>query len=280
MEVTMANSVEEKLKPVIDRIKSNTKKASIEIKIKESDYLALTDSKLGGYPYIPTNSKVPVDGEGVILYCLAQINLADLPQNDKYPDKGVLQFWIGRDDVYGMDFDDGSSGKNHAVIYYENLDLHVTESDVAKKYQLRAAGSDNYAPVDVTKSFGLEFKAAEKYISKSHYQFDENLAKAYNAYYPDEKIEDIFDLDEAHGDYIWNVFYGFGHQMGGYASFTQTDIRAYGDYDDYTELLFQLDMDSVFDVMWGDAGVGNFFITKEQLRQRDFSKVLYNWDCS
>ncbi len=47
-------------------------------------------------------------------------------------------------------------------------------------------------------------------------------------------------------------------------------------------LLFQLDSDSEDgkDIMWGDAGVGNFFIHPDDLRKRDFSKVVYNWDCS
>jgi len=31
--------------------------------------------------------------------------------------------------------------------------------------------------------------------------------------------------------------------------------------------------------MWGDCGVGNFFINIEDLKNLDFSDVLYNWDC-
>jgi uncharacterized protein YwqG len=32
--------------------------------------------------------------------------------------------------------------------------------------------------------------------------------------------------------------------------------------------------------MFGDVGVANFFITEEDLKKKDFSKVIYNWDCS
>ena len=32
-------------------------------------------------------------------------------------------------------------------------------------------------------------------------------------------------------------------------------------------------------VMWGDSGVGNFFINAEDLKRLDFSNVVYNWDC-
>ena len=42
-------------------------------------------------------------------------------------------------------------------------------------------------------------------------------------------------------------------------------------------LLFQLD--SQDHILWGDSGVGNFFISKEDLKNKDFSHVRYNWDC-
>ena len=32
-------------------------------------------------------------------------------------------------------------------------------------------------------------------------------------------------------------------------------------------------------VMWGDSGVGQFLIHEDDLRRRDFSRVVYNWDC-
>jgi len=29
----------------------------------------------------------------------------------------------------------------------------------------------------------------------------------------------------------------------------------------------------------GDAGVLNFFINREKLKNKDFTEILYNWDC-
>ncbi|MCM1133810.1 MAG: DUF1963 domain-containing protein [Ruminococcus flavefaciens] len=46
--------------------------------------------------------------------------------------------------------------------------------------------------------------------------------------------------------------------------------------------MFQLDTDDDergYRVIWGDSGIGNFFISTENLRNLDFSDVLYNWDC-
>jgi uncharacterized protein YwqG len=38
-------------------------------------------------------------------------------------------------------------------------------------------------------------------------------------------------------------------------------------------------MDDEANIMFGDAGVANFFIKEEDLRNRNFRDVLYNWDC-
>ena len=77
---------------------------------------------------------------------------------------------------------------------------------------------------------------------------------------------------------------GEGHRIGGYPFFTQDDPRGYLPHlQQHTILLLQLDSDSgngdADKVLWDDAGVGNFFITPEDLQQRDFSRVLFTWDC-
>ena len=40
------------------------------------------------------------------------------------------------------------------------------------------------------------------------------------------------------------------------------------------------DMEGKLDyVLWGDCGVGNFFINRRDLENLDFSRILYTWDC-
>ncbi|MFP3813195.1 DUF1963 domain-containing protein, partial [Bacillus sp. SIMBA_005] len=79
-------------------------------------------------------------------------------------------------------------------------------------------------------------------------------------------------------DVLYDVLSGAGHKIGGYPFFTQDDPRAYGDYNDSTTLLLQIDSEGDH-ILWGDCGVGNFFITEEELKNKDFSQVVYNWDC-
>ena len=86
-------------------------------------------------------------------------------------------------------------------------------------------------------------------------------------------------------DYMAEELSGLGHKMLGYPGFIQFDPRE----DDeelqcYDTLLLQIDSDMGEDgedyVLWGDCGVANLFINKEALIKRDFSQILYNWDCS
>jgi uncharacterized protein YwqG len=69
-----------------------------------------------------------------------------------------------------------------------------------------------------------------------------------------------------------------GHKIGGYAWFTQHDPRDTKAYKEYV-LLLQVDS-QLPHICWGDLGVGNFFIHPHDLERMDFSRVLYNWDCT
>ena len=74
-----------------------------------------------------------------------------------------------------------------------------------------------------------------------------------------------------------------GHKLGGYPCFTQCDPRENSaEYSKYDTLLLQIDSDysnGGTKVMFGDSGVCNFFIPGEKLKNRDFSDILYTWDC-
>jgi uncharacterized protein YwqG len=78
-------------------------------------------------------------------------------------------------------------------------------------------------------------------------------------------------------DLSYNLFATNGHKIGGYAYFTQSDPREYIKDSETSILLFQMDTDD--EIMWGDAGVANFFINSADLINKDFSRVMYNWDC-
>ncbi len=269
-------NIENKKDKFIEELRKETLRESIFINTKESDNIELTASKFGGYPYIPFDKDVPLDSEGNPLYLIAQINCSDLPENNIYPRIGLLQFFIGTDDLWGLDFDNPISGNGHKVIYYKNIDKNVTQEDVMKKYKL-----EEYVemPLDTETTLALSFGKEMQPIEYDTLGFDEIFTKKYNKYFPENMIESFWDLDDDFMEDISEEFSGFQSRIGGYPSFTQGDIREDDNVlDKYKILLLQVDSDDDY-IMWGDSGIANFFITKEMLDKKDFTKVLYNWDC-
>ena len=60
-------------------------------------------SKLGGCPYLENVNEYPMDGTGQPMMFLAQINLEEMPPLPDLPTKGILQFYVTDDDVYGLE---------------------------------------------------------------------------------------------------------------------------------------------------------------------------------
>lgn len=233
----------------------------------------LLDSKISGIGYVPRNGEIPKDHTGKELRLLAQIDCTKITL-EEFPHQGLLQFWILNDDCYGLNFEDGTKQDTFRVLYYKDVDPTVTEEEVRAKMQSDLADDEAYFPVfDV---YGLEFSEEVDTISACDFRFDQRITKLVQQYYPDE-ADDLLDDPTDFEDENKN---GFGHKIGGYPGFTQWDPRA--DDDSHEVLLFQLDSefgDSEDKILWGDAGICNFFISRENLRRCDFSDVIYNWDC-
>jgi len=83
---------------------------------------------------------------------------------------------------------------------------------------------------------------------------------------------------------VGNQYYQFTQPLaqawvGGYAVFAQSDPRGIREDEDWVPLLeINSSNEHGLDILWGDSGVGAFFIRRADLRNKDFSKVLYYWD--
>lgn len=221
----------------------------------EKGETTIYESKFGGIPYMPTGFEYPTNDKGEHLRFIAQINFAEVPPMEPYPEKGILQFFIASDDMFGLDVENG-----HKVIYHENI---VQEEFTLKDFSFAKFGEYDWFIFDSDLEANLKFNLKSEAISPFDFEFDTILG---------EKITT---------DIKWDVYYDFskgdGQKLGGYPFFTQEDPR-YQNCEDYI-LLFQLDSDDSLDICWGDSGVGNFFIRESDLKSLDFSNVLYNWDC-
>ncbi|MEG4586593.1 YwqG family protein [Microcoleus sp. MOSTC5] len=258
-----------------DRIEA-TIKPYIEIQIQNNDRLNLWQSKFGGLPYLPKGFEYPKTADGKYLFLLAQINFSEVPPLDSFPDRGILQFYIGDDDLYGLDLgnkvdlDNPTVKDRFKIIYFPQPDLNV--ENIITNYDFLP--EPEFFPVRGCCS--LQFTKKYAPISISDYRFTELLSS---------EIYELLNDYEIENEYR-KISHSFGHKIGGYPDFTQNDLREYsskyGREHKSDILLFQIDTErkDTVDIMWGDMGIGNFFIEESALRQLDFSKVLYNWDCS
>lgn len=84
-----------------DRIEA-TIKPYVEIAIGNNERPSWWQSKFGGLPYLPKGFDYPQDFEGKYLFFIAQINFAEVLPLDSFPERGILQFYIGDTDLYGL----------------------------------------------------------------------------------------------------------------------------------------------------------------------------------
>ncbi len=239
----------------------------IEIKAFPSNDIKQTESSFGAVPFIPMNFDYPKDENGDPMLPLAQLNFAQIPSLKDYPIKGILQFYIANTDCYGLDFDNPFNQNSFRVVYIEspeNLDLEFNVDFINEL--LKSENTPIFKPHKLTFTKKTEYIGMSDYRSEQHSFRIEPFLEQFN--------EDIRNKLET---VAYDTFNTNGHKVGGYAYFTQTDPREYEKKLREHILLFQIDSDD--EIMWGDVGVGNFFITRENLIKKDFSKVFYNWDC-
>lgn len=267
---------------VIEEIKKNNSRECINITIEENDSLNLTDSKFGGLPYISTDADTPKDSNGNQLALLAQINCSDLPENTLYPKEGLLQFWISRNDDFGLD-----NKKDYCVKYIKNIENNITKESILNKYKLLdEENSEEYSPFNKKNtSFALKFEKGISTITSTDFLFEDIALKTIHELFPDENIEDLYDdLERDVFNTLFKAFNGVDHAIGAYPTFTQWDPRNPEEKDAYGITLLQVESywnndSNSSGIMWGDSGVANFFINKEKLEHLNFEDVLFNWDC-
>ncbi|NJL57547.1 DUF1963 domain-containing protein [bacterium] len=222
-------------------------------------------SKFGGLPYLPRSVAYPKTPAGDYLHLLAQINFAEVPALEGFPQQGILQFYIASGDLYGLygeDFHHPTRQSGFRVMYFAAPDLNVDA--LVTDFSFLPGGE---LDLPVPGCYALRFERQSAPISALDYRVGDWLQLG--------EGDRFWELNEVYCD----VSIGDGHKLGGYPFFTQDDPRSrLPKAEEPYELLLQID--SGEGIMWGDVGVGNFFIRPSALERLDFSDVLYNWDCS
>lgn len=213
-----------------------------------NDPLKLWQTKAGGLPYLPKGMEYPCDGEtGEMMMFLLQINCADVPSipGFKLPSQGLLQFYSGLD-VPMCEL----SPEQHRIIYFpeisEDETTLITDFGFTKKKRSQDEWYENI--------YMMKFFVAEDVFWDYCYS---NIP---------EELEEISDeFEEWFLDYTSENAVRISGKMAGFP-----DVHSYvPEVLDDTQGQLLLEFNHSFNC----SDYFYFFIEKEQLEQRDFSKV-------
>lgn len=249
------------LQPFVEQILA-TEKKYIQILPSPSPPQFPWESKFGGVANLPTNINLPFSKDGQPLHLLIQINFEEMPFLPPFPSQGLLQIFIADNDLYGFNVDSPSEQNGFRIYFFQEFEKNIAAWQTVNT----SLTNPKSLPFDSNQSFALNFAEEKELVPPSDFNF--------------QKLPNFY---EQFGEEIWRVLkeyeeevYQGGHKIGGYADFTQEDPRT---LDNPLELLLQIDSDHAIQCQWGDMGIANFFISREELLALNFSNVIYNWDC-
>ena len=222
-------------------------------------------ARLGGKVWLADGEEWPRGPDGEPLEFVAQLDFSRLPPLEGFPREGLARFFVGRDDIWGVNFD-APDQSNIRVLWHDGpatggrlegpLQWGEDENSPFESVSLRDNGlSLRPEPIDDLPDF-------------YSWQLQEQLDRYASRPGQDELEDELFEINETRE---------FAHRVGGYPSFTQYDFRKRGEYDDFDVVLLGLSSDDA--IMWGDVGEAAFYIRRSDLERRDFSRVAFYWDC-
>ena len=227
----------------------------------------------------------PRDVEGQPLQLLAQINFEEIPSIEDYPRSGILQFYVASTSspaqIWGMRLpaEPYSAAQHVAGLQsqdYFRVVFHERADQVDSRLIESVPRPEGDAFLPVRDEGPMTFRRETGHVLNEDVRFE----RVFGA-----RAEEFFDRFGEKACEIGNAYFQNAYtyslaQIGGYAAPVQDDPRWLADETDWV-VLMQIESSQTEDevgILWGDAGVGLFFIRRADLLDRDFSRVMYYWD--
>ena len=222
-------------------------------------------ARLGGDIWFAEGEKWPLGKDGEKLEFVAQYDLGRLSPLNGFPRQGVARFFVGRDVLWGANWD-APNQSNVRVLWHDG------PQSGGRLEAPQPWGEDENSPFEsVSKRLNgvaLRPEPIDDLPDFYSWQLQEWLGDYSERPGFDEFENELFEMNEEKE---------YAHRIGGHPSFTQYDFRRPGKFDDLDVVLLGLTSDDA--IMWGDVGEAAFYIRREDLERRDFSRVAFYWDC-
>lgn len=276
-EKTIQTAHEQGIKVAKKMLKDSTKQQTLIMEPQEEE-AGIYDSKIGGTPYLPPGFDYPYNKnpgyEQQPLILLAQFNFDQFPENELYPEHGILQLYISDLDwIYGMDYENPTNDAAFRVVYFDTIETNTEKLQQPPELNI---SEDFVYPANF--SLKLSIKNQEYATIPEKEDYRPEAAKAYQ-----ELFHKPIDMDSHYALYMLSgVDEGIGYTPSRFIKnpyYIQGDPRSAYERMHYNTVLalFQPDLSDEF--MFADGGCAIFMINKDDLKQADFSDVYYTWDC-
>lgn len=179
---------------------------------------------------------------------LIQINF-DGVKLDNYPSKGIFQVFSNQD-FYKNEF---------IVKYYKNI-----ESNYQKEFPII-----NLKEFITNETLKIELKKASTFMPMSDVNFNSIFKEITKNYKRKAGVKESLS----------SIVYPYQALLGGYADFTQEDVRKTKKYVNYTECLIKIDDGISKKIRIGDSGIINILIKPEDLINNKLENSVVVWDC-
>ncbi len=222
------------------------------------DPLSVWQSKIGGNPYFPKGMEYPVDPDtDKAMPLLMQINCADVPPiaGFNFPQQGILQFYLGFEPS-----DAESTPGKYRVLYFSEISTDESSliadfSFIEYSYTIRESYPEVY-PITFAASLDVFWE---------HRQ-GENM----------DISKELGELSQTFNEWLWDYLLETETRIRG------TKLSGYVDLHSTTDEIAEsangrLLLELVHPSCCDDSFL--FFITDEQLHDRDFSKVEFHFVC-
>lgn len=269
---------------IATEIFEETKKESILMQIHKSDNVSLFKSKYAWLPFFPKDMNIP-EKEWKQLFFILQINCEELPENDLYPKKWILQFWIDNftneyipNDSEFVYQDDNSLKELNIhndffkVFYFEKLENACDMDEICKKYKYA------YEKFDFINPWYITFEKKVLWIDILHKKYAQRKLQKIEKYFDmatiwiENEIDNIYEnIWISKNSYCWGKILRISwNRIIWYLD------SFWIDFDEKYELLLSFPWMEVLDADINNYSIGIiwFFIDKNDLKKQDFSKTL------
>jgi uncharacterized protein YwqG len=291
----MDNSGEDKrLQQVLDELRPFLNRVALpsaNLRLDDGPPVSATGSYLAGHPYLPEGTPWP-QYNGVPMFCLVQVNFADVGSLPGFPSTGLFQWFVGADSPrFGLTFDETKGTEGFEVRWYADTTARpVAPPTAPTPWHAVSDKPDVYAPFGPPEARGVTFEIGRALPELTEFKLDEDEDMA-------RLVRELAKLNGERGDHPGDLLYNgwnfhvlggeqyrddfvFGSSLGGSAAFEQEDPRGRGNYPSIGEpagqVLITIDSDLTRGG-WG-GGIAHLFGDPAEVGRGDLSSVRYYWD--